>query len=550
MLRPYQLVLKLLILKFWRAGVRNVLAVLPTGAGKTVLFSNIIKNNIGAACVVAHRQELVCQISSALNKERVYHRIIGPRSVVKLAVAVHMAEENESYYRPDAPVAVAGVDTLIRRPDQLRAWARTVTLWVMDEAHHVLVNNKWGKAVAMFPNARGLGVTATPERADGRGLGREYDGVMDKLVVGVSMRELIIAGFLSDYRVFAPPSDLDLTAVKISKATGEYNRDGVVRAIHKSHVVGDVVKHYLRIAPGKLGVTFASDVKTAHEIAAGYNAADVPAAVVHAGTPDADRVRLLREFRNRKILQLVNVDLFGEGFDLPALEVCSMARPTQSYALYAQQFGRALRIFESKGKAIIIDHVGNVERHGLPDQARVWSLRRRDRVSRANLNTIPVRACIECAGVYERVLVTCPYCGAPFVPAERSRPDQVDGDLQELDADALAKLRGDVAKVDMPLAEYSALLRARYVPHIGQRAHVKRHARRQDIQTTLRANIDWWAGLQKAAGRGQQESYKRFYFQFGVDVLSAQALNERDATELAETIAGAVGYEYDRLVAA
>jgi hypothetical protein len=163
---------------------------------------------------------------------------------------------------------------------------------------------------------------------------------------------------------------------------------------------------------------------------------------------------------------------------------------------------------------------------------------------------IPVRACTACAGVYERILVNCPYCGELFVPAERSRPDQVDGDLQELDADALARLRGDVARVDMPIIEYSALLRAKHMPYIGQRAQVKRHAKRQETQEVLRACIEWWAGLQRAAGRDDRESHKRFFFTFGVDVLSAQALNEREATTLAETITGAVGYEYDRLVAA
>lgn len=538
-LRPYQSNIKNEIYAAWNSGAVNVLAVLPTGAGKTVTFSDIIHDHQGASCAIAHRQELVSQISLALALDRVRHRIIGPKNVVKLCVNIHMAEVGASYYDPSAPCAVAGVDTLVRRGDELAAWLQSVTLCVQDEAHHVLESNKWGTAFKMFPNAKGLGVTATPLRADGNGLGRHADGLFDVMVEGPNMRDLINMGYLTEYRVFAPPSNIDLSAVTVSQTTGDFNPQKLKTAVRKSHVIGDVVKHYLKIAPGKLGVTFATDVETATDMASQFNAAGVPAAVVSAKTSDAERVALLRKFKNRELLQLVNVDLFGEGFDLPAIEVVSMARPTQSYALFVQQFGRALRRLDGKAYAIIIDHVGNVERHGLPDAKRTWSLDRRERRSRSTKSDlIPVKTCLNetCLAVYERIYSACPFCGHVTPPAARNAPEFVDGDLCELDPATLAQMRGEIDRVDMDKEVYRQELAAKHTPKIGQLAHVKRHAERQEAQAALRHSIAWWAGYQRAMGRSDSESYRRFYFAFGVDVMTAQALNTKDAIDLAGQI--------------
>lgn len=534
-LRPYQAEDKQRIYDAWNAGAVNVLEVLPTGAGKTVVFSDIIHDHAGASVAIAHRQELVAQISVALARDEVRHRLITPKNVVKLCVNLHVEETGKSYYDPAAPCAVAGVDTLTRRkPD---AWTQSVTLWVQDEAHHLLRGNKWGSATELFPNARGLGVTATPLRADGKGLGRHADGLFDTMVVGLGMRDLINAGYLTDYRIFAPPSDLDLSTVNITKG-GDYNKDGLKIAVRRSHVIGDVVKHYLRIAPGKLGVTFATDVETAKDIAAQFNAAGVPAECVSAETPDAQRVSVLRRFKRREILQVVNVDLFGEGFDLPAIEVISMARPTQSYALYVQQFGRTLRLLDGKDFGIIIDHVGNVVRHGLPDAPRVWTLDRAEKRRKgAALDTIPVRACPQCTAVYERIYKACPFCGFVPIPAERSRPEFVDGDLCELSAEALAEMRGEIDRVQIPIETYrnELLRKGAYPDHAS--AHVKKHAARQEAHTALREAVAWWAGYQRAAGRPDSESYRRFYFKFGIDVGTAQALPTAAATELAGRVA-------------
>jgi superfamily II DNA or RNA helicase len=397
--------------------------------------------------------------------------------------------------------------------------------------------NKWGQAVKMFPNAKGLGVTATPLRADGKGLGRHADGVFDTMVIGPSMRDLINDKFLTEYRIFAPPNDIDLHNVTISTATGDYSKNKLTTAVRKSHIVGDVVQHYKRIANGKLGVTFATDVETATEIAAQFNDAGVPAEVVSAKTPDRDRTAIIRRFRNRELLQLVNVDLFGEGFDLPAIEVVSMARPTQSYGLYVQQFGRSLRPLDGKLFALIIDHVGNVVRHGLPDSPKEWTLDRREKRSSGTPDdVIPVKACVHCTAVYERIHKICPECGFENPPQGRSLPEQVDGDLIELDAATLAQMRGDIEIANRTPMEVAAELQAKHAPEIGVKAAMKRQRERLQVNEALRQALAHWCGARRSQGMSDSEVYRRFYFKYGTDVLTAQTLPAKEALTLAEKV--------------
>ena len=414
----------------------------------------------------------------------------------------------------------------------------------------MLQKNKWGKAAAMFPNARWLGVTATPCRADGQGLGRHADGIMDHMVLAPNMRDLIKMGYLTDYRIFAPPSDIDLTNVPIS-AGGDFSPEPLRKAVHKSHIVGDVVAHYQRLAPGKLGVTFAVDVESATDICEAFKAAGISAEIVSAKTPDAQRIAVLRRFRNRQTLQLVNVDLFGEGFDLPAIEVVSMARPTQSFPLYAQQFGRSLRLMvddqmtrlwdqfsdedrctaiaqSNKPKAIIIDHVGNVHRHGLPDAPQAFTLNRREKRRNAPV-IIPVRTCPNCGASYERTNIACPYCASIPVPVARSTPEQVDGDLTELDPAVLARMRSEIDAP--PKFPYGA--GPEIVAGIKGHWHQKNRA-----QHELRDMMALWCGYRTQALDGDEvrRAQKEFFLTFGVDVLSAQTLPRKDAEELTERI--------------
>lgn len=551
-LRPFQQQAKGEIYDAWRVGHKVVAAVMPTGSGKTVLFSDIVAEYQSASVAIAHRSELVSQMSLALARNSVRHRIIGPKSLAKACTSLHMLELQRNFVDPGARVAAAGVDTLVRRDTSHDSWFRQVGLVVQDECHHMLRDNKWGQAFDMFPNAFGLGVTATPTRADGKGLGRDADGLIDYMVEGPSMRELINAGYLTDYRVRAPQGTIDYDAIPIG-AGGEISMPKLRDAVHHDkRIVGDVVGTYQQFDGGKLGVTFAVDVEEAGKLAAAYKSAGVSAEVVTAKTPDGLRFAILRKFRNREVKQLVNVDLFGEGFDLPALETVSMARRTESYALYCQQFGRALRLMidpliaahwdeytaaqrlafiaaSEKPFACVNDHVGNIIRHGLPDRIRIWSLDRRERGTRGQGadDAIPLRSCVQCLGVYERFYRSCPQCG--FIPAVigRGTPEQVDGVMLDIDPLILAKLRGEMAHAGNinPTVPFSA-------PAGIQGEVIRKHGERYIAQQTLRGLMALWGGAHDREGRSQAEQYSRFYFKFKIDALTAQTLPKREAEDL------------------
>lgn len=546
----------------WTVGFKNVLLVEPTGGGKTVIFCKVIHDHQGASVAIAHRHELVTQISMSLAAQGIRHRVIGGKKTVKWLNFCHERKFGKSFVDPNAWNAVASVDTLIGKSARRNYanWFPQVTLWVQDEAHHVLCGNKWGNAAELFPNAKGLGVTATPTRADGKGLGRHADGLFDVMHVGPPMRQLIEWGYLTDYtdtngrtHIFCPPSDMDFSGQKVG-STGDYNPKQLRAVAQDSHIVGDVVDHYMRLAPGRLGITFAPDVETATDIANKFNAAGIPAKMVCGETPDDERIKAMEAFERRELLQLVNVDLFGEGTDVPALEVVSFARKTESYSLYAQQFGRVLRLGidpslyatwdsltsdqrrwhisqSKKPHAVIIDHVGNVLRHGgPPDEHREWTLDGRDKRSSGRSDALPMKACSECLRPYMSYKKSCPNCGHTPEPAARTAPEFVDGDLLELDAATLAKLRADKNKIDgapnLPTGAGS----------LAVAGAINRHAEKQESQAQLRDWISWWAGVHNHLGHDESESYRIFYQRFGLDVLSAQGLPRADADKLARKV--------------
>jgi superfamily II DNA or RNA helicase len=530
-LRPDQNQVKGGITVKWLGGLSFILAVAATGWGKTVLFSKIIAEEPGASVVIAHRHELVGQISMALARNGVRHRVVGSSELAKDCTAAHIDELGVNYVDPNSRVGVASVDTLILKDgNDWQAWFDSIKLWVMDEAHHLLRHNKWGKAVALFRNARGLGVTAETERADGYGLGEMNDGIFQDIVLAPTMRDVINMGNLTDYKVYVPPSDLDLSTVDVSPG-GDFSPKKLAKATKNSHITGDVVKHYLKLAPGKLGITFAVDIEAATEIAKSFREAGVPAEVVTSKTKSTVRRKILKDFRNRKILQLVNVDLFGEGFDLPAIEVVSMARATQSFNLYKQQFGRALRLMAGKLWAIIIDHVGNVIRHGLPDQKRDFTLGRP--VPRAQRDgdedVIPMTVCTECSHPYERIHAACPACKYKREPAARTAPAYVDGDLFELSQETMARMRGEADAV----ISTSSIPMPQGLPAYAERAIEARHIERASSQARLRDTLALWAGWQRDhKGYTDSEIYRLHYITYGMDMLSAQVLNAVDADAL------------------
>lgn len=523
----------------WRSGLRNVLYYLPTGGGKTRVFSHIVKHEAGLSAVIAHREELVLQASLNLARDEVPHRVIGPSSLAREVTRQHVREYGRSWYNPQARAAVASVDSLKPGNKALAAWAAQVDLWVNDEAHHVTRDNKWGRAVGMFTNARGLGPSATPRRHDGLGLGRHADGVFDALVEGPDMRWHIDNGYLTDYDLIAPTASIDRARLRLG-ASGDYTQDSLATESkrQRAQITGDALTHWCKFAYGRQTIIFTTDIDTAEAVADSFSRSGSPAlALSSRDSPDARREGLAK-FRAGVIKVLVNVDLFGEGFDLPAVECVIFARPTMSFSLYCQQFGRALRTMPGKLRAIIIDMVGNclLPHLGLPDRPQIWTLDRAERMGRGAtpLDVIPSTRCLnaKCFRIYERVLPKCPYCGTePPLPTGRAGPEIVDGDMRLVDAEIILTLRGRVAEVDRDPVQAGAKW-AKHLPPQAVARNVRLHTERQEAQATLRDAIAAWAGVHVARGASEGEVYRRFFYATGVDILHAQTLGPADAEKI------------------
>lgn len=541
-LRPYQEKLVKDTYQQWDAGKQFVAMVSSTGSGKSMTLTAIVakeRDRGQYVLVLAHRQELITQLSDTMGRMEIRHQVIAANKVVRFAAKQSMENHGVNYVDPNARVMVASVQSMREaKIADLAKLGNKLTV-VQDEFHHATKKSKtWGGVLTPLLNAgaRGLGPTATPCRADGQGLSRETDGYADVIVEGPSMRWLIDNGYLSQYKIYCPPTDLHLENVETSKTTGDYEEKELKAEIGRSHIVGDIVSHYLKICPGKRGITFTVGVDTAEEVAEEYRKRGVPAIALSGRNADEERVQAIRDLKSGKILQIVNDSLIGEGVDIPAVEVVSFARPTQSYALYAQMFGRALRPFEGKSHAIIIDAVSNVMRHGLPDAPREWSLDRRERrTGKSEVST--VRVCVACAAVYERFLDACPECGEPVPkPADRSGPMQVDGDLYELDPDVLAQMRNEVVGArETPEAMRDRLV-ANHNPVIAVMSRVNKQIKRLDALVKLDGLMATIAGYWRHDGMSDSEIFRKFFLTYHIDWLSAQSLKKDDAAALMEKI--------------
>lgn len=551
-LRPYQSELEAKVWHEWALSPKaNVCMQLATGGGKTRIIGSIVYKHQGAAICIAHRNELVGQLSMALAECGVRHRIIADEKVVRAIVKHQIEKLGTHFHYASASCAVAGAQTLLgkRAMREHGQWFSQVTLQVHDEAHHVLKENTWGRAAALFPNARMLGPTATPERSDGKGLGRHADGLFDVLVQGPSMGDLIRMGYLTPYRIFCPPGDFRRADLEVSKSTGDFTAESIKAATRRSTITGDVVKSYRQFIPGKLAFTFAADLETARIIAGNFNAEGVKAAVLDGNTEVGLRINTIRAFGRREVLNIVNCQLFGEGTDVPNLDGISMTAPTESFPKFAQEFGRPLRLSiaddiyrkwetytdeqrrafiaaSDKPYAFIIDHVGNVKRHGLPDARVHWSLDRRERGGKNRPDDVmPTKTCSNCTGEYEAIYRACPYCGAVPVPASRSALEFVDGDLMELDAATLAAMRG-AAALDNDAPSVAGL------PGYIAASHQKKHGEKMQARARLKETMALWAGWRQAQGDTRSMAQRRFYHQFGSDVLTVLTFKRAETDAL------------------
>jgi superfamily II DNA or RNA helicase len=385
------------------------LVVLPTGAGKTVVFCHIAQTSVKRGkrvLILVHRVELLRQTSAKLNENGVNHGLINPKFTPNL----------------NASVQVASVQTLVNRLSKINA----PDLIIIDEAHHSTAGS-WNKIINFFPNVKILGVTATPCRSDGTGLGN----IFDKLIVGPQIAELIQRGFLVKPIVYAPASRVDLKSIKITR--GDYDKDQIAQLIDKPRITGDAVSHYMRIADGMPAVVFCISVMHSQHVAEEFRARGYKAFSVDGTMEDSIREKLLSGLGNGSVDIITSCDLISEGTDIPAIGCAILLRPTMSTGLYLQQLGRALRLSEGKTKAIILDHVGNTLIHGMPDMIREWSLEGSKKTKKSISETgIRVLQCSSCFAMFEpNVGNTCDVCGESMKISAREI-EQIEGELVKL----------------------------------------------------------------------------------------------------------------------
>lgn len=414
----------------YAAGSRAVLGVLPTGGGKTYCFSYITQRAAARAkadgkpfkiLLLAHRKELVGQISRALKVFGVGHGVIRP----------DVMPSNHA-------VQVAMVQTLAKRIKLDRAQRYIFDMVIVDEAHHAVADSLWGEVLAYNLGALLLGLTATPCRLDGKGLGVEADGFFDALVAGPTLAQLIERGNLARPVIYAPKVPLVLD--KVGVRSGEFKRAQLADAVDWEAITHDAVGSYTAQCAGQSAIGFCVSVEAAYRAADRFKAAGFSAAALEGKTPDRERDRMIRDLGNGSLNVLFSKDVISEGTDIPRVAAVIGLRPTASWSLYMQQIGRGLRRYPGKETAIILDHVDNVRRHGLPTDDVEWSLMGvTKRASEAAVKrcecglivSVFVRSC-ECGRSFERA-------GMPVKADLVAKP--VNGELIELTPEMAAQIR-------------------------------------------------------------------------------------------------------------
>lgn len=399
----------------YRNGNRAPLLQLATGSGKTLIFGDITRSAAARGkrvLIVAHRRELIRQASDKLDWAGV-----PPHGIL---AAGGLDRDH------DRAVLVGSIQTIARRLDRLPQF----DLVVFDEAHHARAET-WAGLIEHQSNAWLLGVTATPARTDGRGLGIEADGHFDDLVLGPSTAELIKGGWLSPVRCFVPERRVDTARLHVR--AGEYAAEEAAEAASTRAIVGSVLDHYAKRADHQPAIVFCATVKHAEFIAAEFRGAGYRAHCVHGGLPRNERDDLLLGLGNGDVEILTSCDLISEGLDVPAVACIIALRPTKSLVLHRQQIGRGMRPMPGKNALIVNDHVGNCLTHGLPEIEPAWSLAGVDK------GEPPVWQCPECGCVNPLAQTHCAGCGCERPGAEgggrRGAPPRAPGTLAEMSVD-------------------------------------------------------------------------------------------------------------------
>lgn len=389
----------------YASGARAPVLVAPTGFGKTAVSVEIIRSALARGRRVwflAHLREILDDTTQRLGQ-----------------AGIEFGQIRAGHRPVPAPVQVVGVQTAARRqldpPD----------LIIVDECH-LAVAATYRQVIAAAGNPLLLGLTGTPERLDGRGL-RE---LFDALVPTCSTGELVAEGLLARPRTFAP-AIADLSRVRMR--AGDFDQGAAGEILSRPTIVGDALEHWQRLCQGRRGVAFCSTVRHAQAVAEHWQAAGLRAMAVSGGSSDDQRQQAVQLLRAGDLDLVACAQLWVAGVDVPALDAVIWLRPTASVTIWLQGCGRGLRSAPGKDDCLILDHVGNARRHGLPEERREWSLDGRRRRARDGGQVVPVRECDRCFACYSPTLPACPECGA--APAVKPRELRMTaGELRELKA--------------------------------------------------------------------------------------------------------------------
>ena len=411
-LRPYQTNITAEFERLIAQGERKILMVAPTGSGKTVIASAIVAGTPRRVLVVAHRREIVNQTCDKLTANGVHHGVIQAGDEKKL--------------RPLAAVQVASIQTLHTRAIRSSSMLLPLAdLLIIDEAHHACAMG-YQKVLEAYPDAIVLGLTATPCRGDGRGLG----GIFTTMIECPQVPDLIEQGYLVKAQVYAPV-DPDLRGIRTH--AGDYVESQLAERMDKDKLVGDIVTHWFKYGERRKTVAFACSVGHSVHIRDEFVKAGVRAEHLDGETPIDERAAILGRLANGETEVVSNCMVLTEGFDCPDMGCIILARPTKKMGLYRQMIGRGLRPAEGKTDVVILDHSGAAFRHGLPEDRVEWTLdpdRRAiapEHTKRQSSRESKLIECSQCSTL-RMGGKPCPCCGfLPRRPAEYV--PHIDGDL-------------------------------------------------------------------------------------------------------------------------
>lgn len=361
-LRKHQIDAKNAILRAWDS-YDSVMLQMPTGTGKTYLFTSIIKDLIAFyksnkweinILVVAHRIELIDQIAASLKNYGI------PCGFIQGTREQHLWQR----------VQVGSILSLISERNEMNVRRCKFDYIIVDEAHHTLADS-YKRLFDMFPEAKKLGVTATPWRMNHE----SFTSVYQTLITTPQVKWFIQHNLLSDFDYVSVKPDSNIQKLVNSidvAATGDFVNDALSEAFDNQRIRSKLYDSFHKYAADRKGIVYAINKQHARNIAELYSSKGYVSVNIDCDTPKDERERLIDQFKDGNIQVLVNVELFTEGFDCPDISFIQLARPTRSLALYLQQVGRGLRVTGGKEKTIFIDNVGLYNYFGLPDANRKW----------------------------------------------------------------------------------------------------------------------------------------------------------------------------------